>query len=220
MTITITAYDWVPDMAKGYVRDLRVRWALEEVGERYAVRTLSWGEQKGAAHRALQPFGQVPTLEEDGLALFESAAIVHYVADTRAGLLPADRAARARAIGWMYAAVNSVEPFVMDHAVTAIFEADQPWSATRLPIVDDRIRERLRPLAERLSERDWLDGAFSAADLLMVCVLRDLTGQPLLAEFPAIAAYVARGEARPAFARALAAQLADFTGTPPQGVTP
>ena len=217
MTITITAYDWVPDMARGYVRDLRVRWALEEVGEPYAVRTLAFGAQKGAAHRALQPFGQVPTLEEDGLALFESAAIVQYIADTRVGLLPANPAARARAIGWMYAAINSVEPFVMDHAVTAIFEADRPWSAARLPLVDDRIRARLGALADRLGDHDWLDGAFTAGDLLMVCVLRDLNGEPLLAEFPSIAAYVARGKDRPAFRRALAAQLADFTGTPPQG---
>lgn len=215
MTVTITAFDWVPDFAKGQVRDLRVRWALEEVGEAYDVRYLSQGDQKAPPHRARQPFGQVPTLEEGDLTLFESGAIVQYIADTRGGLLPSERAARARAVEWMYAALNTVEPPIMDHAIATLFEADQPWSKPRLPAIEARIRERLHEVAERLGTSDWLDGAFSAGDLLMVAVLRIFAREPLLAEFPTLTAYVARGETRPAFQRALAAQLAGFTGQPP-----
>ena len=217
MTVTITAFDWVPDFAKGQVRDLRVRWALEEVGEAYDVRLLGLGEHKGEAHRALQPFGQVPTLEDDGLVLFESGAIVHHIATTRGGLLPDDPHARARAVEWMFAALNTLEPPLMDRAIATLFEADKPWSAPRLPAIDDRIRERLTEVAARLGDRDWLDGEFSAGDLLMVAVLRMLSGQPLLDEHPALVAYVTRGEARPAFRRALAAQMAGFTGQPPAG---
>ena len=216
MTVTITAFDWVPDFAKGQVRDLRVRWALEEVGEPYEVRYLSQGEQKAPPHRARQPFGQLPTLEEGDLTLFESGAIVQYIADTRGGLLPSDRAARARAVEWMYAALNTVEPPIMDHAIATLFEADQPWSKPRLPAIEARIRERLHEVAERLGTSDWLDGAFSAGDLLMVAVIRIFAREPLLAEFPTLTAYVARGEARPTFQRALAAQLAGFTGHPPE----
>ena len=217
MTVTITAFDWVPDFAKGQVRDLRVRWALEEVGQRYDVRYLSQGEQMAPDHRARQPFGQVPTLEEDGLTLFESGAIVHYLASTRPGLLPAEPKARARAVEWMFAALNTVEPPIMDRAVATLFEADKSWSAPRLGSVDARIAERLGEVADRLGNRDWFDGAFSAGDLLMIAVLRILAGQPLLTVHPTLVAYVARGEARPAFRRALDAQLAGFTGHPPQG---
>jgi glutathione S-transferase len=217
VTATITAYDWVPDFAKGQVRDLRVRWALEEVGEPYQVRYLAQGEQKGAPHRACQPFGQVPTFEEDDLVLFESGAIVHHIAATRTGLFPTDPAARARAIEWMFAALNTVEPPISDRAIATLFEADEPWSQPRLPSIDARIRERLGEVAARLGEAEWLDGAFSAGDLLMVAVLRSLADDPLLAEHPALVAYVARGQARPAFQRALAAQMAGFTGTPPAG---
>lgn len=211
----ITAFDWVPDFAKGQVRDLRVRWALEEVGQPYDVRYLSQGEQKQPDHRARQPFGQVPTLEQGELTLFESGAIVHHIATTRGGLLPADAAARARAVEWMFAALNTVEPPVMDLSFVDLFEADKPWSKPRRPSVEERIRERLQDVASRLGDNDWFDGDFSAGDLLMVAVLRIIRDDPLLAEHPTLVDYVARGEARPAFQRALAAQLAGFTGSPP-----
>lgn len=212
---TITAFDWVPDFAKGQVRDLRARWALEEVGEEYDVRYLSQGQQKQPPHRARQPFGQVPTLEEGDLVLFESGAIVHHIATTRGGLLPDDSSARARAVEWMFAALNTVEPPIMDKAIATLFEADRPWSKPRLPAVDDRIRTRLTEVSDRLGEKTWFDGAFSAGDLLMIAVLRILRDDALLAEHPNLVAYVARGEARPAFQRALDAQLAGFTGNPP-----
>ena len=217
MKPTITAFDWVPDFAKGQVRDLRARWALEEVGEDYHVRYLSQGEQKQPDHRARQPYGQVPTLTEGDLTLFESGAIVHHIAATRSGLLPADPAARARAVEWMFAALNTVELPIMDLAFVDLFEADKPWSKPRRPAVEARIRERLKETADRLGEREWLDGGFSAGDLLMVAVLRIIEDSPLLAEHPSLVAYVQRGAARPAFRRALAAQMAGFTGRPPPG---
>ena len=213
---TITAFDWVPDFARGQVRDLRVRWALEEVGQSYDVRYLRQGEQKSGPHRERQPFGQVPTYEAVGLTLFESGAIIQHIAESHAGLFPADPAGRARAIEWMFAALNTVEPPIMDHAIATLFEADKPWSRPRLPAILQRIDERLAELSARLGERDWLDGGtFTAGDLLMVTVLRILDGQAALAKYPHLVAYVARGTARPAFARALDAQLAGFTGTPP-----
>ena len=212
---TITAFDWVPDFAKGQVRDLRVRWVLEEVGQAYDVRYLAQGEQKADPHRSIQPFGQVPTLEEGDLTLFESGAIVLYVAESRGKLLPADAAGRARATEWMFAALNTVEPPIMDLAIVDLFEADKPWSRPRRPAVESRIRERLKEVARRLGDADWLDGEFSAGDLMMVAVLRIIADDPLLAEQPTLVAYVARGTARPAFQRALAAQLAGFTGAPP-----
>ena len=215
--ITITAYDWVPDFAKGLVRDLRVRWALEEVGQDYAVRLLPQGEQKQEPHRALQPFGQVPTYEEGELTLFESGAIVLHIGERFGTLLPAAADARARVQEWAFAALNTVEPTVTDLALTAIFEADQPWSKPRLTVVKERIRERLAELSDRLGESDWLDGDFSAADLLMVTVLRGLRGSRLVEEHANLAAYQARGEARPAFAQALADHMAGFTGDPPKG---
>ena len=217
MTVIITAFDWVPDFAKGQVRDLRVRWALEEVGEPYDVRYLGQGEQKQPDHRARQPYGQVPTLEDGDLILFESGAIVHHIASTRPGLLPAGQAGRARALEWMFAALNTVEPPIMDLSFVDIFEADKPWSAPRRPTVAARIAERLAETADRLGDRDWFDGDFSAGDLLMVAVLRIIEDDPLLADHPALVAYVARGTARPAFRRALAAQMAGFTGRPPAG---
>lgn len=213
----ITAYDWVPWFARGQVRDLRVRWALEEVGRAYEVRTLPQGTQKRPPHRALQPFGQVPTYEADGLTLFESGAIVQHVAEGGEELLPVDPAGRARAIEWMYAALNTVEPPIMDYAIATLFEADKPWSKPRLPAVIERIEERLDELAKRLGESEWLDGGFSAGDLLMIAVLRALNGSPMAMRHANLAAYVKRGEARPAFQRALAGQMADFTGTPPPG---
>ena len=215
--ITITAYDWVPDFAKGLVRDLRVRWALEEVGQDYAVRLLPQGEQKQEPHRALQPFGQVPTYEEGELTLFESGAIVLHIGERFGTLLPAAPDARARVQEWAFAALNTVEPTVTDLALTAIFEADQPWSKPRLTVVKERIRERLAELSDRLGESDWLDGDFSAADLLMVTVLRGLRGSRLVEEHANLAAYQARGEARPAFKQAYADHMAGFTGDPPKG---
>lgn len=215
--IIITAYDWVPDFAKGQVRDLRVRWALEEVGQPYRVRYLSQGAQKQRSHRLLQPFGQVPTLEQGELVLFESGAIVIHIAETFGGLLPHDSDGRARAIEWVFAALNTVEPPISDYAIATLFEADKPWSAQRLPSVEARIHERLKELARRLGDDEWLDGEFSVGDLLMVAVLRQISATALIADYPSLAAYVARGVARPAFGRALKDQMAGFTGTPPAG---
>lgn len=214
----ITAFDWVPDFARGQVRDLRVRWALEEVGQPYDVLYLSQGEQKGAPHRGRQPFGQVPTYEEGDLVLFESGAIVLHVADRHDGLLPETRDGRARAIEWVFAALNTVEPPIMDHAIATLFERAEPWSKPRLPAVEQRIHGRLDELSNRLGSKSWLEGdTFTAGDLMMVSVLRIVAGDGFLDRYDNLAAYVARGEARPAFARALADQLAGFTGAPPPG---
>ncbi|WP_449473413.1 glutathione S-transferase family protein [Sphingobium chungangianum] len=215
MAVTITAFDWVPDFAKGQVRDLRVRWALEEVGEEYHVRYLRQGEQKEAGHRRRQPYGQVPTLEEDDLTLFESGAIVHHIASTRDGLFPADAAGRARATEWMFAALNTVEPLIMDLSIIDLFEADKPWSRPRRPAVETRIRERLQETADRLGDEEWFDGAFTAGDLMMISVLRIIEHDPLLTEQAKLVDYVKRGTARPAFQRALASQFEGFTGSPP-----
>jgi glutathione S-transferase len=217
MRPTITAFDWVPDFAKGQVRDLRVRWALEEVGQPYDVIYLSQGEQKQPPHRARQPFGQVPTYEAGDVLLFESGAIVHHIAATHGDiLLPADPAARAQAIEWMFAALNTVEPPIMDHAIATLFERGKPWSKPRLPSILDRIDLRVGELSRRLGQRTWLESdVFTAGDLLMIAVLRIIAGDGLLDAYPNLAAYVARGEARPAFIRALADQMAGFTGSPP-----
>ena len=211
----ITAYDWVPWFARGQVRDLRVRWALEEAGQDYDVRYLPQGSQKAPPHRALQPFGQIPTYELGGLKLFESGAIVLHVANTHDGLLPDDPDGRARAIEWMFAALNTVEPPITDYVIATLFEADDSWSEPRLPAVVARIDERLGELARRLGENEWLDGGFSAGDLLMISVLRQLEGTSMAAAHGNLVAYVARGEARSAFQRALAAQMRGFTAAPP-----
>ena len=214
---TITAFDWVPPFAQGQVRDLRVRWALEEIGQPYDVRYLHPGEQKTPPHRARQPFGQVPTYEADGLTLFESGAIVQHVAETGAGLFPADPAARARAIEWMFAALNSMEPAIMDLSMVKVFERDKPWSAMRRGAVEERIHDRLKDLSARLGDRQWLDGdTFTAGDLLMVSVLRILEDDGMVDGYDNLAAHVARGTARPAFRKALADQLAGFTGEAPE----
>ena len=212
MTVTITAFEQSPDRGRGLARDMRVRWALEEVGQAYDVRLVSFGAMKQPAHRALHPFGQIPTFEEGDLALFESGAIVLHVAERHAGLLPDDPDARARAIGWMFAALNTVEPPIVDREVAEYLEGDKPWYEARLPMIDDRIRGRLDALSARLGESDWLDGDFSAADLLMVTVLRRLEGSGILEGYRSLARYIARGEARPAYRRAFDAQLAVFTG--------
>jgi glutathione S-transferase len=210
MIPTITAFENSPDQGQGQARDMRVRWALEEVGQPYDVRLVSFARLKKAEHRALQPFGQIPTYEEGDLALFETGAIVLHIAETHAGLLPNDANGRARAIMWMFCALNTIEPPIVEEEMTGYVEADKPWYEARLPIMHDRIRRRLGELSLRLGDVDWLDGAFSAGDLMMVMVLRRLNGSDLLAEFPKLLAYVARGEARPAFQRAFAAQLEVF----------
>ncbi len=215
MTITITAFERSPDRGRGLARDMRVRWALEEVGQPYDVRLVSFGAMKEPAHRALHPFGQIPTYEEGDLALFESGAIVLHIAERHAGLLPDDANARARAIAWMFAALNTVEPPILEREGAMLVERDKAWYEERLPMLEDRVHARLRDLSGRLGDADWLDGAFSAGDLLMVTVLRRLNGSGLLEEYPNLTAYVARGEARPAFKRAFADQLAVFTGAPP-----
>jgi glutathione S-transferase len=215
MIPTITAFEQSPDRGQGLARDMPVRWALEEVGQAYAVRLVSFGAMKEAGHRALHPFGQIPTYEEGDLVLFESGAIVFHIAERRAGLLPQDASARARAIMWMFAALSTVEPPIVQREVAMYLEHDRAWHGQRLPIVEDRIRSRLGELSNRLGDADWLDGGFSAGDLLMVQVLRRLSGSGLLEHYPNLSAYVARGEARPAFRRAFAAQLAVFTGRPP-----
>ena len=217
MTPTITAFERSPDRGRGLARDMRVRWALEEVGQPYDVRLVSFREMKEPAHRALHPFGQIPTYEEGDLALFESGAIVFHIAEHHAGLLPNDANARARAITWMFAALNTVEPPILDRAITSLVEHDKAWYAERLPIVDDRVRVRMGELSSRLGDADWLDDAFSAGDLLMVTVLRRLTGSGILEEYPNLSAYIVRGEARPAYKRAFADQLAVFTAKPPAG---
>jgi glutathione S-transferase len=211
----LTAYNWAPDEGRGLVRDMRVRWALEEVGRPYDVRYLSWGEQKEPAHRARNPFGQVPAYEEDGLILFESGAIVLHIAGSRPGLFPEDPAGRARAIEWMFAALNTVEPVIWELVVARIIEGKEDWSKARLPSVEARVRERLDELSARLGDAEWLDGGFSAGDLLMVQVLRNLSSSNMLDAYPNLAAYVDRGEARPAFTRALEALRAGQTGSPP-----
>ena len=211
MTITITAFERSRDGGKGLARDTRVRWALEEVGQPYEVRPVSFRALKEPAHRALHPFGQIPTYEEGDLALFETGAIVFHIAERHAGLLPGDAKARARAIAWMFAALNTVEPPILELATTKLLEGDKPWSKERLPLVAGRVRDRLQQLSVRLGDADWLDGAFSAGDLMMVSVLLRLKSSALLDEFPNLAAYVARGEARPAYQRAFAAQLAGYT---------
>jgi glutathione S-transferase len=210
MIPTITAFERSPDRGKGLARDMRVRWALEEVGQPYDVRLVSFSEMKEPAHRALQPFGQIPTYEEGNLALFESGAIVFHIAERHPGLLPDDANARARAITWMFAAVNTMEPPIVDLAIARLLERDETWYEQRLRLVEDRIRGRLGALSDRLGDADWLDGAFSAGDLMMVQVLLRLSGSGLLDEYPNLSAYVARGEARPAFKRAFDAQLAVF----------
>ncbi|WP_331374803.1 glutathione S-transferase family protein [Sinorhizobium chiapasense] len=210
MTITITAFERSPDRGAGLARDMRVRWALEEVGQPYDVRLLSFKAMKQPAHLALQPFGQIPTYEEGDLALFESGAIVFHIAERHGGLLPDDANARARAITWMFAALNTVEPPVFDRALCRILERDKPWYEQRLRALEDSIRNRLGALSRRLGDADWLDGAFSAGDLLMVTVLLRLKGSDILNEYPNLSAYVARGGARPAYKRAFDAQLAVF----------
>jgi glutathione S-transferase len=222
MTPTITAFEASPDRGQGLARDMRVRWAFEEVGQPYDVRLVSFKEMKEPAYRALHPFGQIPAYEEGDLVLFESGAIVFHIAERHAGLLP-DNAdprganARARAITWMFAALNTMEPPIVELEQAPYAERDKPWYEERLPLLEDRIRGRLAELSRRLGDADWLDGGFSAGDLMMVMVLRRLEGSGLLEKYRNLFAYVARGQARPAYKRAFDAQLAVFTGKAPTG---
>ncbi|TIS53754.1 glutathione S-transferase family protein [Mesorhizobium sp.] len=211
MTITITAFERSPDGGRGLSRDTRVRWALEEVGQPYEVRLVSFRAMKEPAHLALHPFGQIPTYEEGDLVLFETGSIVFHIAERHAGLLPDDANAR------MFAAINTVEPPILELANARLLEGHKPWSKERLPLVEDRVRDRLKPLSARLGSADWLDGGFSAGDLMMVSVLLRLKSSGILDGYPNLAAYVARGEARPAYKRAFDAQLAVYTGKPPTG---
>src|SRR6266545_2393491 len=217
MTIVITAFERSPDGGTGLARDTRVRWALEEVGQPYEVRLVSLDAKMEPAHLRFHPFGLIPTYEEGDLALFETGAIVFHIAEHHAGLFPNDANARARAITWMFAALNTVEPPILELVTARILEGDKPWSKERLPLVEDRVRDRLKQLSARLGSTDWLDGGFSAGDLMMVSVLLRLKSSGILDEYPNLAAYVARGEARPAYKRAFNAQLAVNTGKPSTG---
>lgn len=210
MTPTITAFEASPDRGRGLARDTRIRWALEEVDQPYEVRLLSFAAMKEPAHLALHPFGQIPTYEEDGLVLFESGAIILHIAENHAGLLPEDAHARARAIAWMFAALNTVEPPIIEREAADYAERNKSWYKERLPLLDARIHTRLNELSARLGSNNWLDGPFSAGDLMMVSVLQRLKSSPLLDKHPTLKSYVARAEARPAFQRAFAAQLAAF----------
>jgi glutathione S-transferase len=217
VTIVITAWDRSPDGGMGLARDTRVRWALEEVGQPYEVRLVSLRAKTEPAHLRVHPFGLIPTYEEGDLALFETGAIVFHIAEHHAGLFPHDANARARAITWMFAALNTVEPPILELVTARFVEGDKPWAEERLPLVKDRVRDRLVQLSAHLGDADWLDGAFSAGDLMMVSVLLRLGPSGLLDEFPKLAAYVARGEARPAYERAFAAQWAINAGNPQAG---
>lgn len=210
MTPTITAFAASPDRGRGLARDMQVRWALEEAGLEYKVRLLSFDEMKQAAHRARQPFGQIPTYEEGNLVLFESGAIVLHIAQHHAGLLPDDPGPRARAVSWMFAAQSTIEPPIVDAEMAGHVERQETWFDRRLQNAQDRIRVRLHQLSDWLADDDWLEGGFSAGDLMMVSVLRRLGGSAAMAAFPNLASYVARAEARPAFERAFAAQLAVY----------
>lgn len=211
ITVTITAFERSPDEGRGLARDMRVRWALEEVGRPYRVRLLSFAAMKGDAHRARHPFGQIPTYEDGEVTLFESGAIVFHIAEQNAGLLPKNAKARARAINWIFAALNTVEPPIVEREMATYLEQEKSWHEERLSILDEHVHARLGDLSRRLSGADWLDGAFSAGDLLMVTVLRRLEGSGLLDRYPNLRGYIARGEARPAYKRAFADQLAVFT---------
>ena len=206
----ITVFKNSPDEGAGMARDMRVRWALEEVGLAYDVRLASFEEMKTSAYLALQPFGQIPLYREGDLTLFESGAIVFHIADRHPGLLPTDPDERARAVTWMFAALNTVEPPIVEREVVEYLEHDKPWQGERYVMVDERIRRRLNQLAAWIGESEWLEGGFSAADILMVHVLRRLEGCDILQEFPKLGAYIARATSRPAYKRAFDGQLAVF----------
>jgi glutathione S-transferase len=217
--ITITAFNWVPDFAKGLVRDLRVRWALEEAGLPYQVKLITHEEKLTPAYRALQPFSQVPSYRDDDVVLFESGAIVLHVARSSAALLPTDQAGRARAAAWVFAALNSIEPFIIGLVDVDIFSREEPWAKESRPHVEGMVKKRLSDLAERLSGRNWLEDRFTVGDLMMATVLRIVRHTDLVTSDPLLAPYLARCEARPAFQKALAEQLASFQETEARPVT-
>lgn len=210
MTLTVTAFADSPDGGEGMARDTRIRWALEELGLPYQIEALTFAQMAAPPHKARQPFGQIPTLEDDGLALFETGAIILHLATRHPGLLPAEPAARARAIAWMFAAVSTLEPPIVEREAAMLLEADEDWYGARLPQIDARIHKRLTALAERLGDSPWLEDVFTAGDLMVADVLRRLAGWGIIEAYPALTAYVARAEARPAFRRAFAAQRAAF----------
>jgi glutathione S-transferase len=209
-TPTITAFEASPDEGQGLARDMRVRWAFEEVNQPYDVRLVSFAAMKQPAHLQLHPFGQIPTYEQGDLVLFESGAIILHLAERHPGLLPEDPIARARAVMWIFAALNTVEPPIVELEAFTLLEADRSWYKERLPLLEERILDRLGALSRRLGAAEWLDGAFSAGDLMMVMVLRRAEGTGLVEKFANLAAYAGRGIARPAYQRAFAAQLAVF----------
>ena len=213
MSPTITAFASSPDKGRGLARDMRVRWALEEVGQPYQVRLVSFETMKQPTHLALHPFGQIPTYQDGDLVLFETGAIVLHIAERHPGLLPAEPVARARAITWMFAALNTVEPPILEREMAPYLDRNEPWYDARLPGLEARVLARLSPLALRLGDDDWLEGDFGVGDLMMVTVLRRLEGSGLLEGFPSLVAYVARATARPAYQRAFADQLAVFTAS-------
>ncbi|MBP0615770.1 glutathione S-transferase family protein [Jiella mangrovi] len=217
--ITITAYDWVPDAGRGLVRDIRVRWALEEVGQNYAVRLLSIGQQKEPAHRARQPFGQLPTFEEGEHTLFESGAIVWHIAERFPGLMPDNPRERAKALEWVFAALNTVELPVVEYVATTLYDASEVWFEPRILAIERRVDERLQEVSDRLGDSEWYGKDFTAGDLMMVAILRPLKGFGLLETFPKLVDYVERGTARPAFRQALSDHMANFTGSPPLAET-
>ncbi|WP_445190741.1 glutathione S-transferase family protein [Sphingomonas sp. Tas61C01] len=207
----ITTFAWVPPFARGFVRDIRARWAFEEVGQPYAVDLIDAPYAKSPAHRRFQPFGQVPTYSDAAVEIFESGAIALHICETGGALIPADPGARIRAVQWLIAALNSVEPFVMSLAVNDVFEADRAWSAMRRPKVIEDLGARLTDLAAALGDRHWLDGDdFTVGDLMMVSVLGGLRGTGILDSWPTLADYVGRGEARPAHRKAMADHLAVY----------
>jgi glutathione S-transferase len=211
MSVTISGFARSPDRGRGLARDMRVRWALEEVGQLYDVRLLSFDGLKEPEHLERNPFGQIPTLEDGPLVLFESGAIILHIAQRWPGLLPADEAEKARAVSWMFAAVSTVEPPILDRSFMTLLESDKSWYRERLDEADGRIRARLSQLSRHLGERHWLQDAFGAPDIMMVHVLQRLNGSGLIEEFPNLARYIARAEGRPAYQSAFAAQLAVFT---------
>ena len=214
--IEVSAFKWVPPFARGLVRDLRVRWALEEAGVPYRVRLIDFDDRETAAYRALQPFGQVPAYHDGELSMFESGAIVLHIAAGAPALMPTDAGGQARATTWLFAALNSIEPPIQNLAELDLFNADQEWARLRRPGLVAFVEQRLRELAASLGDSDYLEaGGFTAGDLMMVTVLRNLRHTDLMAKFPTLAAYQARCEARPAFQKALAAQLGDFVELEP-----
>ena len=220
MNPTITAFERSPDRGRGLARDMRIRWALEEVGQSCDVRLVSFAAMKQPVHLALHPFGQIPTYEEGDLVLFESGAILLHIAQRHLGLLPEGAKARARAMAWLFAALNTMEPPIVEYGMSKLFERDKPWFEQRHPMLEERVRTRLGQLSAHLSDTDWLDGDFSLGDLMMVTVLRRLDGHGVVEDYPNLAAYVARGEARPAYQRAFQAQLAVFNRAAAGPATP